>query len=91
MPRHKKNNRSKKGGNPFHHANAQGTGATENWTINDLQVIQLPQTANAGFYTVRIAMDLNGYSITVSENGSAIWTFPSGFFNYNYPYGYGNN
>lgn len=37
-------------------------------------------------------MDLNGYSITVSEGGNAIWTFPSStFFNYNYPYGYGNN
>jgi len=37
-------------------------------------------------------MDLNGYSITVSQGGTAVWTFPSNtFFNYNYPYGYGNN
>jgi hypothetical protein len=37
-------------------------------------------------------MDLNGYSITVSSGGNLIWSFPStSFFNYNYPYGYGNN
>jgi hypothetical protein len=38
MPKSRKT-KGKKGDNPFHHANAQGTGATENWTLNDLQVV----------------------------------------------------
>lgn len=74
--------------NPFAEAKRQGTGETHDWQINDIQAVTVPQDINPGFYTVRIALDANGFSWTVSDSGTIVSSYPSNFYFLRYqPYG----
>jgi hypothetical protein len=56
--------------------------------LTDIQAVTVPQDINPGFYTVRIALDANGYSWTVSDSGTIVSSYPSSSYFLRYqPYG----
>lgn len=56
--------------------------------MNDIQAITVPQDINPGFYTVRLALDANGFSWTVSDAGSTVSSYPSNSYFLRYqPFG----
>lgn len=71
----KKNGR--KNHSAFTHANTQGIGEVMSREFNDIQAVILPQSANAGLYTVRLSADANGYNWTVSEGTNLVSSFPT--------------
>jgi hypothetical protein len=61
----------------FTHANTQGIGEVVSREFNDIQAVILPQSANAGLYTVRLSADANGFNWTVGESNNYVSSFPS--------------
>jgi len=43
-------------------------------------LITIPATSGPGFYTVRFACDVNGYSYTVLKSGTLVSQFPNASF-----------
>jgi len=48
--------------------------------FNDYSVVFIPQSAGTGFFTVRFAADVNGYSYTVTKSGTPVAQFPNASF-----------
>jgi hypothetical protein len=73
----KKNRKSKSGSGAFTHANTQGIGEVMSREFNDLQAVILPQSANAGLYTVRLSADANGFNWTIGDGTTYVNSYPS--------------
>jgi hypothetical protein len=79
MPKDHKTKKGGKGGrsHPFRDAPKQGIGSTEDWIINDVQILTAPSTTTGGAFTCRFSADANGLAWNVSDSGTTVAQYPT--------------